>query len=156
MSEITSVIPDDDPRKRQLHLRRIGLRVANGVDVGATAEFDHDVIRIGAQEGNHFVLTDSTVSRRHAEITRTPEGLVLRDLGSRNGTFVGSVRIKEVYLGGERQFRVGRTEMEFDLLDEVVDIVPARETNFESIVGQSVAMRETFSVIDRVARTELT
>jgi transcriptional regulator with PAS, ATPase and Fis domain len=156
MSEITSVIPDEDDGRKRLHLRRIGLRVANGVDVGATAEFDHDVIRIGAQEGNHFVLTDSTVSRRHAEITRTPEGLVLRDLGSRNGTFVGAVRIKEVYLGDIRSFRVGRTEMEFELLDEVVDIVPARETTYENIVGQSVAMRETFSVIDRVARTELT
>ncbi|MEQ1505155.1 MAG: sigma 54-interacting transcriptional regulator [Myxococcota bacterium] len=157
MHEITSVIPDADPNRKQLHLRRIGLRVTEGVDAGQTAEFDHDVIRIGAhQEGNHFLLNDTTVSRRHAEITRTPEGLVLRDLNSRNGTFVGGLRIKEVYLGDERSFRVGKTEMSFELLDEVVDIVPARETMFENIVGQSVAIRETFSVIERVARTELT
>lgn len=156
MQEITSVIPDPDPNRKQLRLRRIGLRVTFGPDLGLTAEFDHDVIRIGAQEGNHFVITDSTVSRRHAEITRTAEGLVLRDLGSRNGTFVEQLRIKEVYLGDIRAFRVGKTEIAFELLDEVIDIVPARETMFENIVGQSVAMRETFAVIERVGRTELT
>jgi DNA-binding NtrC family response regulator len=156
MAEITSVIPDADPNRKQLHLRRIGLKVVDGPDAGKHAEFDHDVIRIGAAEGNHFALTDATVSRRHSEITRTQDGLVLRDLGSTNGTYLGQVRIKEVYLGENRSFRVGKTELEFALLDEIIDIVPARETRFENIVGQSVAMRETFAVLDRVARTELT
>jgi DNA-binding NtrC family response regulator len=159
MAEITSVIPENDPSRKQIQLRRIGLRVTEGPDEGKAAEFDHDVIRIGAQDGNHFLLTDSTVSRRHAEITRTPEGLVLRDLGSRNGTFVGQVRLAKdgggVYLGSDR-FRVGKTEVEFTVLDEVVEIVPTAETSYENIVGKSVAMRETFSVIDRVGRTELT
>jgi len=156
MPEITSVIPDADADRKQLHLRRIGLRVVDGPDAGQEAEFDHDVIRVGAQGGNHFALTDPTVSRRHAEITRTQDGLVLRDLGSTNGTFLGQVRIKEVFLGENRTFRVGKTQMEFTLLDEVVDIVPVQETRFENIVGQSVEIREMFAVLDRVARTELT
>ncbi|MBX2800044.1 MAG: sigma 54-interacting transcriptional regulator [Myxococcales bacterium] len=157
MPEITSVIPDTDPnRKQQLHLRRIGLKVLQGQDSGQNAQFDHDVIRIGAQEGNHFVLTDDTVSRRHAEIARTAEGIVLRDLGSTNGTFVGNIQIKEVFLGETRTFRVGKTEMAFEMLDEFVDIVPAPETHFEDIVGQAVEIRAMFSIVERVARTELT
>jgi len=155
MPEITSVI-DVDPSRKQLHLRRIGLRVVDGPDESSYAEFDHDVVRIGAADGNHFLLTDTTVSRRHAEITRTADGIVLRDLGSTNGTFLGAVRIREVFLGENRTFRVGKTEMEFTVLDEVVDIVPAEETRFEAMVGRSVAMRETFAVLDRVGRTELT
>ena len=155
MPEITSVI-DVDPSRKQIHLRRIGLKVVDGPDEGDYGEFDHDVVRIGATDGNHFILTDTTVSRRHAEITRTPDGIVLRDLGSTNGTFLGQVRIREVFLGENRTFRVGKTEMEFTVLDEVVDIVPAEETRFEGMVGRSVAMRETFAVLDRVGRTELT
>jgi transcriptional regulator with PAS, ATPase and Fis domain len=155
MSEITSVI-DVDPSRKQLHLRRIGLKVVDGPDINQYDEFDHDVVRIGAADGNHFILTDTTVSRRHAEITRTPDGIVLRDLGSTNGTFLGQVRIKEVFLGESRTFRVGKTEMEFTVLDEIVDIVPVEETQFEGMVGQSVTMRETFAVLERVARTELT
>ncbi|MEN0068278.1 MAG: sigma-54-dependent Fis family transcriptional regulator, partial [Myxococcota bacterium] len=156
MPDITSVIPETDPGRRQLHLRRIGLRVQSGADAGHEDQFDHDVIRIGQQEGNHFVLTDDTVSRRHAEIARTADGIVLRDLGSTNGTFVEQVRIKEVFLGENRTFRVGKSDLEFQLLDEFVDIVPAQQTRFEDLVGQSLQLREMFAVLERVGRTELT
>ncbi|MEM6929438.1 MAG: sigma 54-interacting transcriptional regulator, partial [Myxococcota bacterium] len=156
MPDITSVIPETDPGRRQLRLRRIGLRVLDGADAGHEGQFDHDVIRIGQSEGNHFILTDDTVSRRHAEIARTADGIVLRDLGSTNGTFIEKVRIKEVFLGEHRVFRLGKSEIEFDLLDQVVDIVPTQNTRFEDLVGQSLQMREMFAVLERVARTELT
>jgi predicted component of type VI protein secretion system len=38
---------------------------------------------------------DSLLSRRHAEFVVGPDGVVVRDLGSRNGTFVNGVRIAE-------------------------------------------------------------
>ena len=155
MSEVTSIISDEHER-RQLRLRKLSLEVVDGPDVGVCGEFDHDVVRIGATQGNHIQLTDDTVSRRHAEISRTKEGLVLRDLGSTNGTFVGPVRIREVYLGESRRFKVGKTEIEFTLRDEIVDIVPAQKTSFEGLVGQSVALREVFNILDRVAPTDLT
>ncbi len=157
MSDITSVISTDDGDRRQLHLRRMHLAVVEGEDEGLEGEFDHDVVRIGAREGNHFRLTDSTVSRNHAEILRTPEGVLLRDLGSTNGTWMNEVRVREVYLGDhQRRFRVGKTEIEFTPSEEVIDIVPAETTSFEGVVGESVAMREVFSVLDRIAPTELT
>ncbi len=132
------------------------MSVVRGPDVGMSVEVDRDVLRLGSLEGNDLRLTDDTVSRNHAEVVRTAEGLVLRDLGSTNGTYVGPVRIKEVYLGDQRTFRVGRTDVEFTPIDEVFDIVPAAETQFEGLVGQSVVMRELFSVLERVAPTELT
>jgi transcriptional regulator with PAS, ATPase and Fis domain len=130
--------------------------VASGPDQGRSAESDHPVMRIGSQAGNDLQLSDDTVSRRHAEIVRAPDGIVLRDLGSTNGTFVGPVRVREVYLGEERTFRVGKTDISFAPLDEVVDILPAADTRFEGLVGRSVPMREVFSVLDRVAPTDLT
>jgi DNA-binding NtrC family response regulator len=154
--EITSLIHDRPQGRTQLHLRRVGLTVLDGPDAGKDGVFDHDVLRIGAQEGNHFVLTDSTVSRRHAEIVRTQDGPLLRDLGSTNGTFIDQVRIKEVFLGESRRLRVGKTELQFTLRDEIVEIVPAETTRFEGLVGRSVLMREVFSVLERVGRTELT
>ncbi|MCO4746853.1 MAG: sigma 54-dependent Fis family transcriptional regulator [Proteobacteria bacterium] len=154
-SEITSVIGGSD-RPRRLHLRRIRLTISSGPDKGRSVESDHPVLRIGAQSGNHLQLTDDTVSRKHAEIVRAPEGIVLRDLGSTNGTFVGPVRVREVYLGEQRTFKVGKTDVEFTPLEEVVDIVPADDTQFEGLVGESVAMREVFSVLERVAQTDLT
>ena len=155
MLEITSVIQDHGGR-RQLHLRRMHFRVIDGPDKGLEGEFQADVIRIGTLDGSHIRLTDSTVSRKHAEVIHTPHGILLRDLDSTNGTFVGPVRVREVYVGEARRFKVGKTEIEFANNAEVVDIVPAAATHFEGLVGTSVAMREVFSVLERVARTELT
>lgn len=153
--DITSVITTGHA-PRQLHLRSIRLRVMDGKDAGLTTEFESDVVRIGSADGSDLQLTDDTVSRKHAEIVRDRHGYLLRDLGSTNGTFVGSVRVREVYLGEARNFRVGKTEIQFTPADEVVDIVPANETQFEGMVGVSISMREVFSVVERVAPTELT
>ncbi|MFT4625150.1 MAG: transcriptional regulator with PAS, ATPase and Fis domain [Myxococcota bacterium] len=155
MPETTSVI-NEGGRARRLHLHRLGLRVTSGPDEGLALEFDREVVRIGALQDNDVVLTDATVSRVHAELRRTPEGLLLRDLGSTNGSFVGDVRVREVYVGDRRPFRVGKTEIRVAVLDEIVEIVPAESIRFEGLVGQSIAMREVFSVLDRVAPTGLT
>jgi transcriptional regulator with PAS, ATPase and Fis domain len=153
--EVTSLIGDQAGPK-QLHLRRLRLIVKSGPEAGLDSLYDHEVVRIGKEQGNHLLLSDTTVSRNHAEVVRTRHGILLRDLGSTNGTFVGPVRIKEVYLGDGRVFQVGQTEVEFRVMDEVVDIVPAAATRFEGLVGQSVTLREVFSVLDRVGRTDLT
>ncbi len=45
---------------------------------------------LGAAPGNDLVLADPTISRRHARIHCTEAGLVLEDLGSRNGTAINA------------------------------------------------------------------
>ncbi len=114
------------------------------------------MIRIGSAKTGDIVVTDPTVSRRHAEIHRSRDGVVLRDLGSTNGTFVGQVRAKEVYLGPDTRFRVGRTELVFTPADEIIDVKPSDADHFEHLVGRSVAMREVFGILERVAPTDLT
>jgi adenylate cyclase len=53
---------------------------------------------VGRGMGSDIPLQDPTISRRHAELTRTPEGLSVRDLGSSNGTFVNGTRVKSATL----------------------------------------------------------
>jgi hypothetical protein len=50
---------------------------------------DKTVIRIGRLADNDIVIDDTSVSRYHAELISRPTGqFLLKDLGSRNGTFV--------------------------------------------------------------------
>jgi pSer/pThr/pTyr-binding forkhead associated (FHA) protein len=72
-----------------------------------------DTIRIGTAPDNELVLNDDTVSRLHAEILKTKDGYLIRDLGSTNGTFVGNVRVKEVFLTASSVIRVGKTKIRF-------------------------------------------
>lgn len=154
MPEVTSAISSPNPR--QIHLRRARITCVSGEEAGRSWVFEQDVIHIGALASGDVVLSDPTVSRRHAEVVRSREGVLLRDLGSTNGTFVGPVRIKEVYLGPDTRFRVGRTELVFTPQDEVIDVEPSRADRFEDLVGASVAMREVFGILERVAPTNLT
>src|SRR5262244_2440249 len=48
---------------------------------------------VGSAKMTDVVVGDSTVSRLHAELDPRPDGLWVRDLGSRNGTVVEGVRV---------------------------------------------------------------
>jgi len=70
-------------------------------------------LTIGSQEECGLTLSDPTVSRRHAEVLRTPDGYLLRDLGSTNGTFLNDVRVDSAYLRDGAVLRMGKTELVF-------------------------------------------
>src|SRR5439155_896151 len=63
-------------------------------------------IAIGTSPDNEIVLSDPTVSRYHLEL-HCEEGVLVRDLGSRNGTFVNDVRIREAIVPVGARVRLG-------------------------------------------------
>src|SRR4051812_12429965 len=69
------------------------------------------VLRVGKSSDNDLVLSDKTVSRHHVEVERTDRGLVVRDLGSRNGTCVGGVRIQEAMVEPGTLLAVGDVQL---------------------------------------------
>ena len=82
-----------------------------GPSAGARFLLDRDVVTIGRHPDADLFLDDVTVSRNHAEIHRTDAGLVLRDLGSLNGTYVGSERVEEHALQTGDEVQVGRFKL---------------------------------------------
>src|SRR5262249_44073734 len=53
---------------------------------------------LGSGNDCDVVVSDNTVSRRHVELTVVPEGVLVRDLGSRNGTFYLGQRVEKMVL----------------------------------------------------------
>src|SRR5262245_29103073 len=53
---------------------------------------------VGMSSECDLVVADTRVSRRHCELRLTPRGISLRDLGSKNGTFLGEIPIVEITL----------------------------------------------------------
>ena len=64
-----------------------------GEGIGAQQEVRTWVI--GAASDCDLVVDRPTVSRRHCKLVRTPDRLILEDLGSTNGTFVNGRRLAE-------------------------------------------------------------
>ena len=68
------------------------------------------VLRIGRDPLCRIVIDDPRVSREHVELQFLPAGWRLRDLGSRNGTYVGGVRVDELDLTRPCQARLGAAD----------------------------------------------
>ena len=114
------------------------------------------VARIGTHPGNDVVLEDDAVSRIHCEIIAEEKGFRLRDLDSTNGTFVAGTRIFDGYLEPGAHIVVGLTEIEFDVLEDQIEVPLAATDRFGPVVGKSPAMRELFAKLQRVAPTDFT
>jgi catechol 2,3-dioxygenase-like lactoylglutathione lyase family enzyme len=61
------------------------------------------------------VLNDSNVSRRHAELRRSGDGVFLTDLGSTNGTRVNGSPVREQILASGDEVSVGSTRLIFEM-----------------------------------------
>ncbi len=70
-------------------------------------------IIIGRSKDNNLILSDKTVSRRHAEIVKTKEGYLLTDLGSYNGIKVNEKSVQSILLKHNDKIRIGVTHLTF-------------------------------------------
>lgn len=77
-------------------------------------EFDRKVLTVGRAEGNGLVLRDPLASKTHAEISIDAGRFLLKDLGSRNGTFLNGQRMREPHeLADGDIVRIGTTRVRF-------------------------------------------
>src|SRR5262249_31450990 len=81
---------------------------------------------------------------------------VVKDLGSRNGTFLGGVRLKEADVPLGAVIRVGKTSIALQARWYMREVRPSTAHAFGELVGDSVAMREVFAILERVAPTDVT
>lgn len=72
---------------------------------------DGTPVHLGRAAGNELVLRDPRVSGCHCRFEPHPEGLFVRDLGSKNGTYVQGIRIERAVLTQGARMRVGDTEI---------------------------------------------
>ena len=133
---------------------RVGLRVTDGPDRGKAVTVDIETtsfVKGGRSAVNDLVLSDEHVSGTHFELHLQPNGVVLRDLRSLNGVFVGGLRVTEAQILPDMVFRVGQSAIQLTAAD-AVEVPLSIHERFEELYGQSVAMRQLFATLERIAR----
>ena len=84
------------------------LVVQRGPSAGSRFLLDTDLVGAGRHPESEIFLDDVTVSRRHAEFRRGPQGYRVADVGSLNGTYVNRDRIDEVELQNGDEVQIGK------------------------------------------------
>jgi FHA domain/zinc-ribbon domain len=87
------------------------LVIRSGDLTGSRFTLSKDITQIGRHQDSDILLDDITVSRRHAEILKTSNSLLVRDLGSLNGTYVNQSRVDEFVLKHGDELQVGKYRM---------------------------------------------
>ncbi len=94
------------------------LEILDGDRTGERVAVGDAPVRIGRKAGNDLVLADEKTSGVHCELVTEDGRVVLRDLGSTNGTFLDGKRVTEVVLTPGDVVTVGRIRVRFGDGDE--------------------------------------
>ncbi|HJK92572.1 MAG TPA: sigma 54-interacting transcriptional regulator [Polyangiaceae bacterium LLY-WYZ-15_(1-7)] len=151
---LTTIFVDKKATKRRL--KKAKLRVEEGPDAGKELVMDRERVTLGRSVICDLVLADKAVSGTHAEVIATERGFLLKDLESTNGTRVGDLRIREVWIKPGTVIAIGQTRIRFQPEQGEVEIELSGEDRFFDLVGKSVRMREIFAVLEKVAAADLT
>ncbi len=144
------------PGTKPLILKKSRFVVTQGRDAGRELVLQEPVVTIGTLPENTLVLTDPTVSRRHAIVEDTGKGYLLKDGGSTNGSFLDGVRIREGFLGPGSVIRLGQTEITFSPVEERIEVLSSTRDHFGDLIGATASMREVFGILERVSPTAMT
>ena len=151
---------DDTPRTRLQPrpvrmVHRLRITVEAGPDAGAQhAPDDLASIAIGTSEDNAIVLTDPAVSRYHLELRRTASGIQISDLGSRNGTWVGGMRIERAIGPAGTRMKIGDTTIAVDDAGSSVAPPLTEAPRLADLVGESDGIREVARLVHKLARVD--
>jgi diguanylate cyclase (GGDEF)-like protein len=136
-------------KKKQKTKLNIILTVIQGseTDFGKTYSFTQDCVRIGRDQKNeaaevNVAVNDLKVSKGHCEIsaikTDDLEQIVIKDLGSTNGTYVNGEMIRQRILTSGDKISIGETILRFSYNDEIEEEYHSRLFTFaatDSLTG---------------------
>ena len=99
--------------------RAPSLVVVSGYALGTIYRLEKEPLTIGRDPTNAIVVEDVGVSRRHAAVERLGDRAVVRDLASKNGTFVNDETVGEQLLADGDLIHIGHTTYKFLTGDNV-------------------------------------
>jgi len=107
---------------------------------------------VGTSPECDLIVEDAAVSRRHCSISLTIDGVVVRDLDSKNGTTINGVEVREGFLTSSAFVRIGGVTIRLQVGPDGPAEVPLWPgVKFGDALGGSVVMRALFERLNQAA-----
>lgn len=135
-----------------LPVRTLCVKVVGGVDLGLSIVDATEAVTVGIAEGNALRLTDPSVSRFHVELSRRGDKVLVRDLGSTNGTLVQGLVLIDAAVPPGTVLQLGHTQLEVGS-GQTRSVELAEGDALGPLKGQSPVMRTLLARVDKAART---
>jgi DNA-binding NtrC family response regulator len=152
---VTEIIAADSGGE-ELRVQSARLSVTRGPDRGKRIDISARGIRVGTDPDCDLVLTDAAVSAAQLELRPSARGFLLVDAHSTNGTFIGSLRVREAVLSERATLLVGRSTLRFEPKAEHQSFALSPHQRFGTLIGQSASMRRAFALLEAAATTDST
>ena len=153
--DITQSVTWSQGQTARVQVKEWTLEVVAGPDKGKKVATLESLLRVGTDPTNDLVLVDSTVSRRHLEVERTPKGLVCRDLGSRNGTWIDGRQVLQAFVEPGDKVNLGKTRLSVKQQSRSTAVELLGAETFGELVGASQSMRALFNELKRIAAEDM-
>ncbi len=144
-----------DVREDTMAVGPAKLVVVAGADEGLEVPLGA-LVEVGTDPACAMVLHDPAVSRRHVSVRCTERRIEVKDLGSRNGTFLGNARLASAEVPMGAVLTVGSTQLAIQMRWHMREVTPSPSRSFGELIGESLAMREVFAILERVAPANVT
>ncbi len=156
--------PPADQSTRQASLKEIhrislagaSVEVSTGRDAGLSVSVGPAGIIAGTGTSCDLTIVDDLVSRRHVGFHSEREGVRIVDLGSKNGTFLGGARIREISVTEDTSLILGSTTLTVRLKTKPLEVSFSPRTSFGAAIAHSESLRHVFELLEQAAKTDAT
>lgn len=150
-------LTSDEPSHDTLEVRCAPARGPWSLEVGSVGCVSARLLRagdrlvLGSSQQSDVRVSDPTVSHRHCAIRVCGDGVEIEDLSSKNGLYVGAVRVRRAtVLSESAAFVIGRTSVV--VRSGQLECIPEGDPP-PGLIGGSLGMQQVFAEIRRHART---
>lgn len=132
------------------------LYVAKGhvEDQGRSVKLTSEPVTIGRDFDCGLVLHDHNISRRHAQILLSGSGILVEDLGSKNGVRYLGKRIERATLRLGTRLVMGETTIDLLPLSDTVLTPISTAERYSDLLGTSLPMRRLFAMLEMLEQSD--
>jgi DNA-binding NtrC family response regulator len=137
-------------------LKEIVVEATEGPGKGARGTLKAGTFFIGSDAGCDLVINDDAVSRRHCALELMSNEIVVKDLGSRNGTRYLGAKVTTARVPAGGSITIGKTTLQLRPQLEAGALPVSDREELHGLLARSLVMKQLFAQLERLGPADST